>query len=244
MSGLNNSSVYHFMKFIKDYSTTTAILLFAQSENIESVSKPIACQKKQNVLLWKKMNGRVLKTIQKTNLPYFISDETGQTGTTFGEKLTHSIQELFNKGFEKVIVIGNDCPELKSSQLHDAALKLQVHDFVLGANFNGGSYLIGVTQSALNVQGFSSLAWQTSTVLNDLQVLFNNNTVAFLPNLNDCNSRSDFKKAVHNLSFLDGFKNLILSLLQNNTSISQYEISFFTTELTTLNFNKGSPFSF
>jgi len=38
----------------KDYSTTTAILLFAQSENIESALKPIAPSCKQNVLLWKK----------------------------------------------------------------------------------------------------------------------------------------------------------------------------------------------
>ena len=75
----------------KNYSAATAILLFAQSEKIESALKPIALSSKQNVLLWKKMNDRVLKTVQKTNLPYFISNETNQVGNTFGEKIIRAI---------------------------------------------------------------------------------------------------------------------------------------------------------
>lgn len=228
----------------KNYSTTTAILLFAQAENIESDLKPITCLKKQNVLLWKKMNERVLKTIQRTNLPYFISDENSQIGNSFGEKITHSIQEVFNKGYHKVIVIGNDCIELQVQHLLDASHKLKTNNVVLGADFNGGAYLIGVSKSSFTIDKFATIAWQTRLVFNELKQLFGEIKTAFLPNLNDCNSTSDFKKAVHKLSFSDSLKNLILSLLQNKTGVNNYETSFVSYEFNALNFNKGSPFSF
>lgn len=231
------------MKCIKDYSITTVILLFAQGENIESVSKPITCQKKQNVLLWKKMNNRVLNTIQKTNIPYFISDENNQIGNSFGEKITHSIQTIFNKGFKKVIVVGNDCIELQVQHLLDASHKLQTNDVVLGADFNGGAYLIGVSKSSFNATEFATIAWQTRFVFDELKQLFKEIKTAFTPNLNDCNSAFDFKKAVHKLAFSDSFKNLILSLLQNKTAVNNDETSFVSYQFNALNFNKGSPFS-
>nr|WP_315166325.1 DUF2064 domain-containing protein [uncultured Flavobacterium sp.] len=228
----------------KDYSTTTAILLFARSENIESMSKPIACKKKQNQLLWKKMNEKVLKTIQKTNLPYFISDETTQLGATFGKKIIHSIQEILAQGFDKVIIIGNDCLELQSQHLLDASDKLQKNDFVLGADFNGGAYLIGISKSVFEADKFEAVSWQTSNVYVELQALFSKKNSAYLPFLNDCNSTSDFKKAIHKLSFSTPFRSLILSLLRNKTVPNQFETSLVSYEFSTLNFNKGSPFSF
>lgn len=231
---------------LKNYTLTpkTAVLLFAQSENVERISKPIARNKKQNVLLWKKMNERVIKTISKSKLPYFHSNETNQIGTSFGEKLANAIQQLFNKGFEKVIVIGNDCPELQSVHLFKAASQLLKNDFVLGANQNGGAYLIGVTKSALNIQNFKTIKWQTATVYSELKVLFQENTVALLPSFNDCNTTNDFKKIVAKLSFLDSLHHLILSLFQNNSPINRYKIPFFKAEISSLNFNKGSPSPF
>jgi hypothetical protein len=231
------------MKFIKDYSTTTAILLFSQGGNIESVSKPITCQKKQNVLLWEKMNNRVLNTIQKTNIPYFISDGTTQIGNTFGEKITHSIQEVLKKGFEKVIVVGNDCIELRVQHLLDASHKLQTNDVVLGADFNGGAYLIGVTKSSFNAAKFAIISWKTSTVFEELNHLFINQDIAFTARLHDCNTTSDFEKTIPNLSFSASFKNFILSLLQHNTILVNHTFSIVSYEFNALNLNKGSPFS-
>jgi len=226
------------------YTSKTAILLFALSENVEHISKPIATNTKQNVLLWKKMNERVLKTIQKTKLQYYHSNEINQIGSSFGEKLTNAILQLFNKGFEKVIIIGNDCPELKSHHLIEASSQLQKNDFVLGANYNGGAYLIGVTKSALNLEDFKTIKWQTTTVFNELRTLCKKSTLEILQSFNDCNNASDFKKIVAKLSFLDNLRHLILSLFQNNATINRYEISFFTAKISSLNFNKGSPLSF
>jgi hypothetical protein len=44
----------------------------------------------------------------KTKLPYFISDESTQQGDSFGDKLSHAIQSVLDRGYDKVIVLGND----------------------------------------------------------------------------------------------------------------------------------------
>ncbi|CAH8281974.1 hypothetical protein EV196_11257 [Mariniflexile fucanivorans] len=231
------------MKYTNNYFKTTAILLFALNENAQSVSKPIACQKKQKVLLWKNMNERVLKTIQKTKLPYFISDETNQIGNTFGQKISFAIQKVIYKGFDNVIVIGNDCIELQSKYLLEASNKLKTNDVIFGPDFNGGAYLIGVSKSSFDIEKFAAISWQTCTVFNELKELYCNHNTAFLPGLNDCNSTPDFKKVIHRLSYSNPFRHLIFSLLQDKFFIHHCETTFVSYEKYFFNFNKGSPFS-
>ena len=230
------------MNLLKSNSSTTAIILFAKSEEIESAAKLIAPSAKQNLLLWKKMNDMVLKTIQKTKLPYFISNETNQVGTTFGEKITHSIQEIFAKGFQNVIVVGNDCIGLKAKNLLNAAQNLQTNSCVLGADYNGGVYLIGVSKSEFSTGLFESIPWQTKNVFLALQTLYKKQSVAYLPRLADCNSASDFKKILHQLPYFSRLKKILLSFLfvpkhqnkiETNSIVSQYYVA---------SFNKGSPF--
>lgn len=230
------------MNFIKDFSTNTAILLFAQSEKRESTLKPIASSSKQNVLLWKKMNDIVLKTIQKTKLPYFISNETNQVGNTFGEKITHSIQEIFAKGFEKVIVVGNDCVALKTNHLLAAVQNMQTKSYVLGADYNGGAYLIGITKSEFNDEQFETIPWQTKNVFSALEKLNNAQSVVYLPSLNDFNSAADFKKAVHKLNYFSSLKNVLLSFLFVPKYQNKFEVNAVESQYYTLRFNKGSPF--
>lgn len=230
------------MGLLKNYFTTTAILLFAQSEKTESVLKPITFKKKQNSLLWKKLNKKVLLTVQKTNLSYFISNENTQIGTTFGEKIVHSIQQVFEKGFDNVIVIGNDCPGLKAHHLLEAACKLQTSDSVIGADFNGGSYLIGVSKFSFVPQKFEIISWQTPSVYNELQLLFSKQTVSLLQPLNDCNDTFDFKKVINKLPFSSSLRNLILSLFQKVITINHSETLLVSYEFITLTHNKGSPF--
>jgi uncharacterized protein len=223
------------------YKTKTAILLFAQSTTLASSTKVIARNPKQNFLLWKKMNNRVLKTTRKTKLPTFYFNETNQIGYTFGEKLANALLETFDKGFEHVIVIGNDCPLLKSVHLLEAASQLLRNDFVLGADFNGGAYLIGLKKSILNIEKFTAISWQTNLVFNELKSLSEENTIAILPSFNDCNTASDLKEIGLKLSYLDRLKHFILSLFRTISNINLSKIVFFSGKISSFHFNKGSP---
>jgi 2-phospho-L-lactate guanylyltransferase (CobY/MobA/RfbA family) len=226
------------------FFSKTAILLFAQSEFRESVSKPITGLNSQDVGLWKKMNERVLKTIKRTKLPFYISDEDRQIGKTFGDKLTGAIHKVFAKGYDNVIVVGNDCPSLNYKHLLEAFVKLKTNDSVLGADFNGGVYLIGVSKVAFNTKTFSAVSWQTPKVFNELRLYFNHHSCFFLPRLNDFNRSSDLKDALKSLSFSDNFRSLLMSLNQEVTVSINRESFLVSSELIAFNHNKGSPLSF
>jgi hypothetical protein len=230
-----------FSNLINYNYSKTAILLFAQSEEKESSLKPIASFSKQNVLLWKKMNGKALKTIQNTKLPYFVSSEANQVGSTFGEKITHAIEVVFANGYEKVIVVGNDCIELKSQHLLSAELELQVNDLIMGPDYSGGAYLIGVTKSKFIANSFENIRWQTKSVFTDLQSLYKTQAIAYLPCLNDCNDAFDFKRATHKLSFTDTFRKILLSFLPTSKVQYHFETLFVSCCCSASNFNKGPP---
>lgn len=229
------------MNIPKENIPKTAVLLFAQSEKVESALKPIAYSAKQNLLLWKKMNNRVLKTIQKTELPYFISNETNQVGTSFGDKMTHAMQTLFEKGYEKVIVVGNDCIALKTTQVIQAMQKLQTNCLVLGADNAGGTYLIGATKKNFDANAFKKIAWQTNHVFVGLQHLYQNLPIAYIATLNDFNTKSDFKKALDALSFSESIRNVLHSFLITCKNTSEVQAHFASNTTSSSYFNKGSP---
>lgn len=225
----------------EEHFSKVAILLFAQSEEKESTSKPLVCNKEQTLLFWRKMNERVLKTIKKSEIPYFISDERDQVGVTFGERLSNSITKIINLGFDKVIIVGNDCVELKSNHLIEAVTQLKKNNFVIGGNFKGGTYLIGITKTVFNAEDFVAVNWQTKTVFNELNVLFKESSLAYLPLLNDCNVAADLSKIILRLSFSDAIIRFITLLLQVRSQISTIENSIILNPITSLNLNKGSP---
>jgi len=222
------------------HSSSTAILLFAQSNKAESALKPIAYQKKQNDLLWAKMSQKVLQTIHKTNLPYFISDEKTQVGDSFGDKLSHAITTVFEKGFEKVIVVGNDSPGLTKDHLLKATIALQHKDWVFGPDCKGGTYLIGVSKSVFNAGEFANISWQTTHVAAQLKALSLEGSIVLSP-LADLNTLNDFKNVLSGFSFHSTFKNSLLSIVSYQHPINRVLKKRYSFEIVGFNFNKGSP---
>jgi hypothetical protein len=222
-------------------SLSTALLIFAHSDKAQSALKPLAYTKKQNEALWHKMNERVLGLVGKTKLPYFISDENTQLDDSFGDKLSHAIQSVFDKGYDKVIVLGNDSPGLRLANLHEACAALQQSSTVLGSDFKGGTYLIGISKPFFNKRAFAKVDWQTPEVFIQLQALFLAQNPIIIAPLADCNTKSDFEKLVQDLPFNNDFKNVLLALI-GYSRITQLFLNHFHTNLSIgLTFNKGSP---
>ncbi len=190
-----------------------AILIFAKSADFESDCKRIASSKKRNVSLWNKLNQKTLKIAQNSKIPYFISDENSQKGKNFGEKIANSIQIIFEKGFEKVIVIGNDCPELKTSHLKKAQLELQKNDLVFGPDFKGGIYLLGISKNDFNAADFKNFCWQSKQLNQNFNDFYGNKKTFTLPYLNDFDSLSSFKKAIATLYYNTKLKINLLKLI-------------------------------
>ncbi len=114
-----------------------------------------------------------------------------QEGSDLGVRMHNAFQQAFSTGYEKVIIIGSDLPELTSEHINKAFEKLNSNDVVMGPAEDGGYYLLGMKKLHANI--FQHKDWGTSTVrkdtLNDLQ----NESVFLLETLNDVDIFDDIK---------------------------------------------------
>jgi hypothetical protein len=79
-----------------------------------------------------------------------------------GLRLERAFQEAFQTGFQRVVLIGSDCPGLKRPLLEKALDRLAHHDLVLGPAKDGGYYLIGMSRILTPL--FNNIPWGTETV--------------------------------------------------------------------------------
>ena len=121
------------------------------------------------------LNNNILKTVQKSGLPYFLYTEKEQNGHSFGSRFVNAIQEVFDKGFTNIITVGNDTPQLKTSHLNTAATQLEAHKFVIGPSTDGGFYLMGLEKSQFDATAFLELPWQSSRLCSSLEMILTKN---------------------------------------------------------------------
>lgn len=80
-----------------------------------------------------------------------------QCSGSLGERMSDAFKKAFEDGYEKVVLIGTDIPELQASTLITAFDRLDVADAVIGPTCDGGYYLIGMKENceaAFNVRKY------------------------------------------------------------------------------------------
>ena len=118
-----------------------------------------------------------------------------QQGEDLGERMLHAVTSGFNAGYEKVVVIGSDCPDVNGELLEKAFTSLNEKDVVIGPSQDGGYYLIGF--AAFHPDVFRNIAWSTPDVYSStLNILMKKGlSVAVLEVLNDIDTEEDLKKS-------------------------------------------------
>lgn len=114
-----------------------------------------------------------------------------QSGTNLGERMKNAFLELFDLGYEKVVIIGSDLLDLSQHHLDNAFEQLNHHDLVIGPSVDGGYYLLGMKRIYENI--FKNKAWGTDTVLRDTLNDLKNIDVEILEELNDIDTFEDMK---------------------------------------------------
>lgn len=82
-----------------------------------------------------------------------------------GEKMLAAFQQAFDQGYQKVVIIGSDCPELTAGIIEEALEVLDERDVVFGEAEDGGYYLLGMRQLVPAL--FANKTWSTASVLTD-----------------------------------------------------------------------------
>ncbi|MEM6839713.1 MAG: TIGR04282 family arsenosugar biosynthesis glycosyltransferase [Cyanobacteria bacterium P01_C01_bin.120] len=91
-----------------------------------------------------------------------------QTEGELGQRLQHVFRQGLQK-FQRLVVIGADCPSITPNHLKTAFQLLQNHDVVIGPAHDGGYYLIGLSQVCPAL--FQSVPWGTAQVFEQTVVI-------------------------------------------------------------------------
>ncbi len=152
--------------------------------------------------------------VEKLDLPVFWMDEQQQRGKNFGERLHNAAGDVFARGYERLLIIGNDSPQLTVAKMQSAAKALAKETFVLGPARDGGVYLLGFNRKQFQQVDLIHLPWRQAHLFETLQ----NTTGAFgfalevLDTLSDIDHKSDL------FAFLRKSKKLWSKALQRRLS--------------------------
>ena len=220
-------------------TSRTAILVFANSSQEEARRKAIA----NPGVLFDALTAHTLKAVEKTGLPYFHFSERQQSGATFGQRFTNAIQAVYDKGYERIITIGNDSPQLKPHHIIEAANQLQQNKFVLGPSADGGFYLMGLHQDQFSTEKFQHLAWQTQNLSKQLLHLLSTSVAIFrLPTLFDIDTVADIQSYIAYAYHIPcKILGILLSFIIQSEKKSVHTANTVKSLYFTLPHNKGSP---
>ena len=129
-----------------------------------------------------------------------------QEGNNLGKKMQNAFQQGFDNGYENIILIGSDLPNI-SKEIIDAGFdKLQDNDVVFGPAEDGGYYLIGM--SKMNASIFENKPWSQSELL--------------AVTLGQLNEQQQKVGQIETLNDIDTFEDLIASdFYKKNPKIQQ-----------------------
>lgn len=218
----------------------TAVLIFANSSQGEEKFKSFA----KGDAFVEELNENILHTVKRSKLPYYLFTEKEQIGESFGERFNNAIHVVFEKGYDSVITVGNDTPQLRKNHILQAAKEIDKNKCVVGPSIDGGFYLLGLSKKQFSEISFLDLPWQTKSLEKTISLQFadTQTEVIKLDTLLDVDSISDLK-ALFKLSQHISKKllSVLSSLLSTKLSISLASNLFIGRWERKNYFNKGSP---
>lgn len=124
-----------------------------------------------------------------------LFDKDVQHGSDLGERMLYSVASGFEAGYQHIVVIGSDCPEVTGELLEKAFTSLNEADVVVGPSKDGGYYLIGFSQYVPAV--FKNISWSTPDVYPATMEILDRKglSVSVLDELNDIDTEEDLNQS-------------------------------------------------
>mgnify|MGYP005990624349 CR=1 FL=1 len=129
-----------------------------------------------------------------------------QEGEDLGIRMRNAFQHGFDQGYENIILIGSDLPNISKEIIDNGFKKLYNNDIVFGPAEDGGYYLIGM--SKMNTSVFENKPWSQSELL--------------AVTLGQLNEQQQKVGQIETLNDIDTFEDLIASdFYKENPKIQQ-----------------------
>lgn len=88
-----------------------------------------------------------------------------QSGEDLGERMKNAISDVLRLGYEKVLLIGTDIPQIRVETFENAFDDLEENEIVIHPTFDGGYYLIGMKKEYDSI--WRVKRYGTNTVIHD-----------------------------------------------------------------------------
>jgi uncharacterized protein len=118
-----------------------------------------------------------------------------QAGEGLGERMCNAFEKSLEMGFEKIVLVGSDCPDIRSKHFITAFEKLESADVVIGPASDGGYYLIGLKKVYNEL--FKGISWSSPEVLNQTMEKMEQMELnyTFLKELSDIDTEKDLRES-------------------------------------------------
>ena len=181
-------------------SLSVAILLFTRSAGEEAAHKQFLSHggRAANAAVAAQLIADAAATARRAGVDFIQVDSRQQAGATFGERLAGAMRQAFELGYEHLLVIGNDCPQLTAPLLRQAVATVRQTGAVLGPATDGGVYLLGLSRARFAAGTWAGLPWQTRQLGAALRrrLLAQGAAVLRLPTLADVDTEADLARVI------------------------------------------------
>lgn len=161
---MNNKAIIIFLKYPELGRSKTRLAATVGAENALKVYQELL---EHTHLITKDLNFDKYLFYDKVTpdkMPW--GDDIYQTAfqvqADLGGRMSNAFEQLFKKGYERILIIGSDCYELTQEILEEAIQKLKNKEVVIGPAKDGGYYLLGLTR--LIPELFTAIKWSTNEV--------------------------------------------------------------------------------
>ena len=187
---------------MQNHLNNIAVLFFSRSAESEAEAKSFSGDGSlpADSRLADELISHTARQIAQSGLPSILFDEKRQRGRSFGERFSNAFKEVFAMGFEYVIAVGNDTPELQAEHIEKAARDLfsGKADVVLGPACDGGTWMTAYSRRAFETAAFRDLPWQSprlyKTMLDTLDDDISISVLEPLADIDDAHTLKQFLK--------------------------------------------------
>lgn len=151
-------------------SGRTAILYFAYRPEVEAQRKPLfpSHGHQFNAQIYHELQDELFERVTPLGLPLIHIDERQQQGEGFAERISHAVEQVWEQGYERVIILGNDCPELRADDYQHCIELLDQGSSCLVRTQHGGAGLIALHRHQYHGQHWRELEWQSQRTFDEL----------------------------------------------------------------------------
>lgn len=116
-----------------------------------------------------------------------------QQGDSLGDRMAHAFRASFDLGYQQVLIVGSDSPDLPNSYLLEGLEALQKGNAIVGPSEDGGYYTLGFTPITFCSEVFQDMPWSTSQVypLTLEKLKHNALSIQILPTWSDIDTLDD-----------------------------------------------------